>query len=586
MRNWKSAISLLLAAVLLLSCAACAKKTEAPTASWENDDFELSEGAQAVATGNEKYSADEIVTIRILVPEYADPGYPRSWNQRGMQMIKQIARERFGLNFVLEETIGGDSNFKAILNTKIAAGANVPDVVRYDLSVSEINQLYADGHILDLSQYAEYMPDVIQQFEEMPSLKNTNCAADGAILRIPSVQYNIQHISNWCNIRRDWLDALGLQSPTTTQELHDVLKAFQDNDMNGNGQKDEVMTTGFEVMNTIFAPAFGAYGLTEATAAWYADEEGKVYSAMLTDEARNYVQWAADMFEEGLFWSESFTDTGALSQTLVNENRRAGKCGAYWDSLLDSIDAYGYGRPDEYNPIQPLTDGSHPAKLMLKNYGGSFTWMVMKDCPAPERVCEFLNWCYSKEANDISYLGDLLIDHEGKYYREVPMIDLVTPEEAELLGLKGDEYSVELTEEGKKLDEQERSLSGYLGANNGLWVMRAINTPEEIAADFYSSYDRKASRSASDLALNVYMLNFAYQDGQSFTNLPLAPITDEQNEVILRHADLFTYMNETYQKFMMGVEPMSNWDKFVQTCYDQGLEEVLDVIQARYDAVK
>lgn len=581
----KRYLAILLAIFMLLGCMACAKEQKNPRA-WEDDDFELSEAAKLVSTGEEKYAKEDVVTISILVPEYADPEYPRSWNQRSMQMVKQIARERFGLNFVLEETIGGDSNFKAILNTKIAAGADVPDVVRYDMSVLEINQLYSAGHILDLSEYAEYMPDVMQSFEELPSLKNANCAADGAILRIPSIAYNIQHISNWGNIRRDWLDALGLESPKTTQEFHDVLKAFQDNDMNGNGKRDEVYIAGYEAMNTVLAPAFGAYGLTEATAAWYADENDNVYSAMLTNEAKNYVQYVAAMFGEGLFWSESFTDNGSLAATLINENCRAGQYGAYWDSLSDSIDAHNYGRPDEYNPVQPLTDGVHPAKIMMKNYGGSTTWMLTKGCPAPDRVCAFLNWCYSKEASSILYLGDKLVDHVGTYYREVPMIDLVSKEEAEILGLTGEEYSVELTEEGKKLDAQERNMASYLGANNGLFPMKAINTPAEIASDFYSSYDREASRSASDLKMNMEMLSFAYQDGQSFMNLPLAPMTEEQQEIFLKHADLFTYMNEMFRKFMMGVEPISNWDSFVQTCYDQGMEEVLNVIQQRYDALK
>ena len=35
-------------------------------------------------------------------------------------------------------------------------------------------------------------------------------------------------------------DNLGLEAPTTVDELYDVLVAFRDNDPNGNGQKDEI----------------------------------------------------------------------------------------------------------------------------------------------------------------------------------------------------------------------------------------------------------------------------------------------------------------------------------------------------------
>ena len=68
-------------------------------------------------------------------------------------------------------------------------------------------------------------------------------------------------------------------------------------------------------------------------------------------------------------------------------------------------------------------------------------------------------------------------------------------------------------------------------------------------------------------------------------NISLATMTDEQYQVIQKNKDLFVYINEMYKKFMMGVEPMSNWDAFVEQCYNQGLGEVLDVMQQRYDAL-
>lgn len=42
-------------------------------------------------------------------------------------------------------------------------------------------------------------------------------------------------------INKAWLDQLGLEVPTTTEELYELLCAFRDNDMNGNGDTtDEI----------------------------------------------------------------------------------------------------------------------------------------------------------------------------------------------------------------------------------------------------------------------------------------------------------------------------------------------------------
>ena len=46
-------------------------------------------------------------------------------------------------------------------------------------------------------------------------------------------------IANTWIIRQDWLDKLGLETPTTTDELYEVLKAFRTEDPNGNGVQDE-----------------------------------------------------------------------------------------------------------------------------------------------------------------------------------------------------------------------------------------------------------------------------------------------------------------------------------------------------------
>lgn len=209
-RMWKQIASLLLIFALLFSCVACGTQPELPTEPQNDDDF--GEDIQS------PYSDDEVVTVTILVPEYSDPSYPRRWDRNGMKLIKKVAREQFGIKFELQEVIGGDENFKAILNTMLAGGVNVPDVIRYDLPIETVNEMYEKGQILNLSTYAEHMPDIVQTFEEIPSLKQNNCNANGDIVRIPGIAYNVQHVTNWGNIRVDWLNELGLEVPETTEE--------------------------------------------------------------------------------------------------------------------------------------------------------------------------------------------------------------------------------------------------------------------------------------------------------------------------------------------------------------------------------
>ena len=47
-------------------------------------------------------------------------------------------------------------------------------------------------------------------------------------------------------INKAWIDKLGLSMPTTTDELKAVLKAFHDQDPNGNGVQDEIGVYGYQ----------------------------------------------------------------------------------------------------------------------------------------------------------------------------------------------------------------------------------------------------------------------------------------------------------------------------------------------------
>ena len=223
--------------------------------------------------------------------------------------------------------------------------------------------------------------------------------------------------------------------------------------------------------------------------------------------------------------------------------------------LLNSLDAYAYGRPDEYNPLLPLTDGTHDQKIMVKHYGGSNTITLTADCPAPERVLGFYNWCYSEEASYITYSGESIEDRV--YWEDVPVTELLPEEISSQMNLKGDETCSRMTQAGEDLVAMHNNIYGYLGAQNGLWPMKSIDTATAIAVDFYSSYDQAGTRSASDVIMNNTYLNWPEQEGNSINNLALAVATEEQNDTLVEHADLFVYMDEMYKKFMTGVEPMS-----------------------------
>ncbi len=64
---------------------------------------------------------------------------------------------------------------------------------------------------------------------------------------------------------------------------------------------------------------------------------------------------------------------------------------------------------------------------------------------------------------------------------------------------------------------------------------------------------------------------------------PLNFTGEEQDRMNTLMQDIQTYKFETVLKLMMGTEPLSKFDEYVQKIRDMGIDEVLAIQQKRYD---
>lgn len=141
----------------------------------------------------------------------------------------------------------------------------------------------------------------------------TVTAIDGNIYALPEVN-DCYHCSMsqkmW--IYEPWLKKLGLEMPKTTDELYNVLKAFKENDPNGNGKKDEIplsitqkswrSTIDAFLMNSfIYNPVYGS------SSKHMFIKDGKLDVAFNKPEWREGLRYLNKLYKEGLIAPESFT---------------------------------------------------------------------------------------------------------------------------------------------------------------------------------------------------------------------------------------------------------------------------------------
>lgn len=148
-------------------------------------------------------------------------------------------------------------------------------------------------------------------------------------------------------IRKDWLDNLGLEPPTTLEELFEVAVAFTEQDPDGNGQNDTYGIGGFingEGIGNRFDWIFGGYGVPGV---WNFAETSADFGLQVRDE----------QYPEALAYMARLVEAGVIDPdwpTLSRDDFRArwkqGQFGIMWEDFAALTNQSNYAPFDENFP--------------------------------------------------------------------------------------------------------------------------------------------------------------------------------------------------------------------------------------------
>lgn len=162
-----------------------------------------------------------------------------------------------------------DAGFTEKRNLAFASD-DLPDIIlRAKISPQEEMKYAANGQLVALDEYLDYAPNLSALIEQDDAIRKGITMPDGHIYSCPQLNKTEGNLIHHYWINKTWLDNLGLEAPTTVDELYDVLVAFRDNDPNGNGQKDEIpyCVVGKDYPHRMFYDLLGSWGFG-STALW------------------------------------------------------------------------------------------------------------------------------------------------------------------------------------------------------------------------------------------------------------------------------------------------------------------------------
>ncbi|MBN1524883.1 MAG: extracellular solute-binding protein [Spirochaetales bacterium] len=131
-------------------------------------------------------------------------------------------------------------------------------------------------------------------------------------------------------IRKDWMDKLGFKAPKTFDEFYNIMKAFANNDPDGNGQKD---TYGYTMPLQVPVSEFDYYNrffMLDARFDFVA-KGGKWVDGFTEPEMVKALERFQKAYKEGVIDTEFSTNKTAAMRTKVFE----GRVGAYeyWSGI-------------------------------------------------------------------------------------------------------------------------------------------------------------------------------------------------------------------------------------------------------------
>lgn len=175
------------------------------------------------------------------------------------------------------------------------------DVIMSSGSLPDMLHAYEPVWFGNYAKQGAFMPldELIARYgpnlkEKIPSEVWDRVRYGGNIYAIPSL--NEVSGVELMYARKDWLDRLGLKPPVTLEEYYEVIRAFAEDDPDGNGLDD---TAGLTLTANLgrSSPFFGAFGTQ--TDAWF-ERDGKLVNGSILPETKEALAYLSRLYKEGL----------------------------------------------------------------------------------------------------------------------------------------------------------------------------------------------------------------------------------------------------------------------------------------------
>ena len=212
------------------------------------------------------------------------------------------------------------------------------------------------------------------------------------IYGIPSgTSYHDSSYLMW--IRTDWLENVGMEVPTTMEELEAVMEAFVHNDPDQNGMDDTyaIATSGTDMpYNIALFNMFGAYPYV-----WAKDGEDRLQQGMFGPDYRDNLKQAIETL--AAWYSKGFLhpDVATYDDTMMEDDIYTDKCGILfgtaWPGFWPLNNHVLINPAAKWRPYALVSSTEEPAKISTTLCNIDVVLVARKGVEHPEALVKMVN---------------------------------------------------------------------------------------------------------------------------------------------------------------------------------------------------
>ncbi|RXZ82942.1 extracellular solute-binding protein [Paenibacillaceae bacterium] len=392
------------------------------------------------------------------------------------------------------------------------------------------------GTILRLNELIdEHAPNLKKYLDDHPEIKKMVMTDEGNIYSFPFIRgHEKLNVFFGPIIRKDWLDKVQMEVPTTVDEWEQVLTAFKEQN---NGQPPFVQTISHMKIGHAF---IGAFGIPLE----FYNDNGTVKYGSMEPEYKEYLTLMNRWYKLGLF----DPDFAAMDTQLMDSKITTGNVLSFVGYTGSGIGKYmGLMEKD---PEFELVATPYPTL----NKGDTAVW-GQKDFPYtgigaaittaaknPEQIVRWLDYAYSPEGHNLFNFG-----------------------------IEGESFNM--------VDGKPTYTDVILDNADGLPVTQSM--AQYIRAVYNGPFVQDPGYIEQYLVLPSQQEALVHwEKATNQLRMPMVSHTaDESRKIASIMTDLNVYHEEMMLRFIMGSTSLDEYDNYVNTLKSMGIEEVLKIQQ-------